>query len=93
MSSPQKKTVSAEASNPMGTLVNLWPYMWPQDRPDLKRRVAWATFYLVLAKIVLLGVPYFFKWSSDALNGKMDPVGLLPAFLLGATALIIYTIF
>ena len=89
MSSPQKKTVSAEASNPMGTLVNLWPYMWPKDRPDLKRRVAWATFYLVLAKIVLLGVPYFFKWSTDALNGKMDPVGLLPAFLLGATALII----
>ncbi|PZU22349.1 MAG: metal ABC transporter permease [Shinella sp.] len=85
----KKKTVSADEGNPLGTLVNLWPYMWPHGRSDLKRRVVWATFYLVLAKFVLLGVPYFFKWSTDALNGKMDPVGLLPAFLLGAVALII----
>lgn len=85
----KKKTVSADEGNPLGTLVNLWPYMWPHGRSDLKRRVVWATFYLVLAKFVLLGVPYFFKWSTDALNGKMDAVGLLPAFLLGAVALII----
>ncbi|MCX8999062.1 ABC transporter ATP-binding protein/permease [Rhizobiaceae bacterium BDR2-2] len=85
----KKKTVSAEAGNPLGTLVNLWPYMWPADRPDLKLRVVWATFYLVLAKFVLLAVPYFFKWSTDALNGEMDAAGLLPAFLLGAIALVI----
>jgi len=85
----KKKTVSADEGNPLGTLVNLWPYMWPHGRSDLKRRVVWATFYLIVAKFVLLAVPYFFKWSTDALNGKMDAVGLLPAFLLGAVALII----
>ncbi|MGK6312720.1 ABCB family ABC transporter ATP-binding protein/permease [Neorhizobium sp. DT-125] len=85
----QKKTVSADASNPLGTLVNLWPYMWPEGRADLKTRVLWATFYLFLAKFVLLAVPYFFKWATDALNGRLDMAGLLPAFLLGAVVLVI----
>ncbi|WP_105437260.1 ABC transporter ATP-binding protein/permease [Neorhizobium sp. T25_13] len=84
-----KKTISADASNPLGTLVNLWPYMWPEGRADLKARVIWATFYLFVAKFVLLTVPYFFKWATDALNGKLDMAGLLPAFLLGAVVLVI----
>ncbi len=84
-----KKTVSADASNPFSTLVNLWPYMWPKDRRDLKLRVIWATIFLVFSKFVLLLVPYFFKWATDALNGKLDMAGLLPAFLLGAVALVI----
>jgi ATP-binding cassette subfamily B protein len=85
----KKKTVSADSSNPLGTLVNLWPYMWPHGRADLKARVLWATFYLFLAKFILLAVPYFFKWATDALNGKLDMAGLLPAFLLGAVVLVI----
>ncbi|KQV44522.1 MULTISPECIES: ABC transporter ATP-binding protein/permease [unclassified Rhizobium] len=86
---PQKKTVSADAGNPMQTIVNLWPYMWPSDRADLKMRVVWATVILLVAKIVLLLVPYFFKWSTDALNGKADVVGILPAFLTGAVMLVL----
>jgi ATP-binding cassette subfamily B protein len=85
----KKKTISADASNPLGTLVNLWPYMWPQGRADLKARVVWATFFLFLAKFVLLTVPYFFKWATDALNGKLDMAGVLPVFLLGAVVLVI----
>lgn len=87
--SDKKKIVSADDGNPLGTLVNLWPYMWPTGRADLKARVLWATFFLILAKLVLLSVPYFFKWATDALNGKLDMVGLLPAFLLGAVVLVI----
>lgn len=86
---PQKKTVSADAGNPFGTLVNLWPYMWPGDRPDLKRRVVWATVILVVAKLILLLVPYFFKWATDALNGRADMVGLLPAVMTGALMLVV----
>ncbi|WP_029618430.1 ABCB family ABC transporter ATP-binding protein/permease [Pseudorhizobium marinum] len=85
----RKKTVSADSSNPFSTLVNLWPYMWPHGRADLKLRVVWATFFLFVAKIVLLGVPYFFKWATDALNGEVDMTGLLPVFMLGAVALVI----
>jgi hypothetical protein len=55
------------------------------DRPpDLKMRVVWATVYLLVSKFVLLLVPYFFKWSTDALNGKMDLAGKVPDLLLSA---------
>ncbi|MGM4908979.1 ABCB family ABC transporter ATP-binding protein/permease [Rhizobium sp. 768_B6_N1_8] len=81
------KTVSD--SNLLGTLYNLWPYMWPKDRPDLRMRVVWASVYLLISKFVLLLVPYFFKWSTDALNGRMDLQGTLPPLLIGATALVI----
>ena len=37
------KTVSAESGSTLKTLRNLWPYMWPADRADLKARVVWAT--------------------------------------------------
>ncbi len=73
------KTVSD--SNLLQTLFNLWPYMWPTGRPDLKMRVVWASVYLLVSKFVLLLVPYFFKWSTDALNGKMDLAGMLPDLL------------
>jgi len=85
----QEKTVSAESGKTLQTIRNLWPYMWPSERSDLKMRVVWATCYLLLSKIILLGVPYFFKWSTDALNGKLDAPGLLPEFMLGALMLVI----
>lgn len=84
----QKKTVSADNSNPMQTLINLWPYMWPAERFDLKMRVVWASVFLVLSKLILIMVPYFFKWATDALDGTSDMVGLLPAFLLSAVMLV-----
>ncbi len=85
----KKKTISADSGNPLQTIINLWPYMWPEGRPDLKMRVVWATFFLILAKFVLISVPYFFKWATDALNGKLDMAGLIPVFLLGAVALVV----
>jgi ABC-type transport system involved in Fe-S cluster assembly fused permease/ATPase subunit len=85
----QDKTVSAESGRTLQTIRNLWPYMWPSERTDLKMRVVWATVYLMLSKVILLGVPYFFKWSTDALNGKLDAPGLLPEFMLGALMLVI----
>ncbi|QEE47251.1 ABC transporter ATP-binding protein/permease [Rhizobium sp. WL3] len=90
MAEAKKKTVSADDGNPMQTLVNLWPYMWPADRLDLKMRVVWATAFLLISKFVLILVPYFFKWATDALDGRIDMAGLLPTFLLGAVALVIF---
>ncbi|MDX0638084.1 ATP-binding cassette domain-containing protein [Sinorhizobium medicae] len=86
---PQKKTVSADSANPIETIANLWPYMWPADRLDLKLRVVWATVILVIAKAVLILVPYFFKWATDALNNKPEALGFLPVFLTGAVMLVL----
>jgi ATP-binding cassette, subfamily B, heavy metal transporter len=72
--------VSADSGSTLETIRNLWPYMWPSDRPDLKMRVVWAFVFLVLAKLVLVLVPYFFKFATDALNGKLEVDGMLAAF-------------
>ena len=52
-----------------GTLVHLWPYIWPGDRADLKMRVVWSLVLLLLAKFATLSVPFTFKWAIDALTG------------------------
>jgi len=83
------KTVSADQGNPFGTLKNLWPYMWPADRPDLKMRVLWATLFLLLSKIVLISVPYFFKWATDALNDGTAAAAWVPALIATPVMLVI----
>jgi ATP-binding cassette, subfamily B, heavy metal transporter len=51
------------------TLIALWPYIWPNDRADLKMRVVWAMVLLVVAKLATIAVPFTFKWATDALAG------------------------
>lgn len=83
------KTVSADSGSVFATLVNLWPYMWPDDRPDLKMRVVWATVFLVVAKLILVLVPYFFKWATDALNGEFSAPAMIPAILVAPVMLVL----
>ncbi|KQZ94268.1 metal ABC transporter permease [Mesorhizobium sp. Root157] len=83
------KTVSADSGSTFNTLVNLWPYMWPADRADLKARVVWASVLLVAAKLTLVAGPYFFKWATDALAGDAKVPPPLPAFLLVPVMLVV----
>ena len=84
-----QKTVSAESGSTLRTLVNLWPYMWPADRHDLKMRVVLASAFLVLAKVVLVLVPYFYKWATDVLSGEGAAPAYLPALLAGPLMLVV----
>ena len=88
------KTVSADSGSTLRTIRNLWPYMWPADRPDLKLRVVYATLFLVASKLVLMLVPYSFKWATDALNGELSAADWVPALLLAPVMLVVaYNIF
>src|SRR5882757_4729853 len=58
-----------EQATLIGTLLHLWPYIWPGDRADLKMRVVWSVVLLLFAKVATLSVPFTFKWAIDALNG------------------------
>ena len=62
VTAPEKATLA-------GTLLHLWPYIWPHDRADLKMRVVWAMVLLLVAKLATLSVPFTFKWAIDALTG------------------------
>ena len=61
----------------LATIGDLWPYIWPRDRADLRMRLVVAMGFLILAKIITVLVPFTYKWSVDALT---DPEGF------GATA-------
>jgi ATP-binding cassette, subfamily B, heavy metal transporter len=65
-----RRTGNFARGNLVATLVNLWPYIWPADRHDLKARVIFATVLLFLAKLATVAVPFTFKWATDALAGR-----------------------
>jgi ABC-type transport system involved in Fe-S cluster assembly fused permease/ATPase subunit len=76
-----KRDVSGEGGALMRTLVNLWPYIWPAERRDLKLRVVLAMVTLLLAKLATIAVPFTFKWATDALTGEAAAPGAAPAWL------------
>src|SRR5665647_3594300 len=65
---PQSR-VSADGGTLLGTVIHLWPYIWPSDRRDLKLRVIGAMVLLLAAKLATIAVPFTFKWATDALAG------------------------
>src|SRR5471030_3387140 len=62
--------VSADHGALLKTVIHLWPYIWPSDRRDLKRRVIGAMVLLLAAKLATIAVPFTFKWAIDALAGQ-----------------------
>ena len=73
----------------LSTVVDLWPYMWPHDRPDLKARVLWASVFLVVAKLITAIVPFFFKYATDTLDGQDPDVWWIPAVLMVPIAMVV----
>jgi ATP-binding cassette, subfamily B, heavy metal transporter len=63
------------------TLVHLWPYIWPFDRSDLKRRVVASMVLLLFAKLATTAVPFTFKWATDALAGHPKASAAGPSWL------------
>jgi ABC-type transport system involved in Fe-S cluster assembly fused permease/ATPase subunit len=83
-----KREVSAEGGALMRTLFHLWPYIWPSDRPDLKRRVLGSVVLLVAAKLATIAVPFTYKWATDALAHEPDAAGVpWLAWVIGAPVL------
>ncbi len=82
--------VSADEGALLPTLRNLWPYIWPTERADLKKRVALAIVALVIAKIITVLVPYTYKWATDALTapGGEGSAGI-PAYALVPVMLVV----
>ena len=88
---PQSQPNESGQQSVIHTLAYLWPYIWPQDRRDLQRRVFVAALFLVFAKLITAATPFFFKYATDALAGKatglplfaLPPLMLIVAFIVG----------
>lgn len=58
------------ANNHLATVRELWRYLWPTGRNDLKFRVALAMAFLVMAKVIGVYVPFLFADAVDVLSGE-----------------------
>ncbi len=65
---PEKTRPLAEADL-FSAVRHLWPFIWPSERGDLKRRILFAALLLLAAKGVTMITPFFLKWAIDALSG------------------------
>jgi ABC-type transport system involved in Fe-S cluster assembly fused permease/ATPase subunit len=65
-----RRELSPGSGSLLRTLSRLWPYIWPSDRADLKRRVLYSALLLFAAKLATVAVPFTFKWATDALVGQ-----------------------
>jgi len=50
------------------TVRRFLPYLWPKDRPDLRGRIAGATVFVILAKIVVLALPFAYAGAVDEMS-------------------------
>lgn len=89
----KKPSVSADEGSVFSTVRNLWPYMWPAGRPDLRMQVVLALGALVVSKVATTLVPFAYKGIIDSLDGSDPdsqlilglaiPVVLVIAYVLG----------
>ena len=79
-----RQSVLQPGSGFVATFRALWPYLWPPERADLRRRVVAAFVLLVIGRLVLMGVPFTFKWATDALADNPTTLSHWLPFLVGA---------
>ncbi len=93
---PKAAKITAEGSL-LSTAVNLWGYIWPEGRPDLRLRVVLATIALMASKVATTLVPFAYKGIIDGLGkaaqghealvmGIAVPVVLMVAYGVGNIA-------
>ena len=51
------------------TILRVLPYLWPEDKPWVKRRVVISLLMLLMAKVVSVSTPFLYKQAVDALAG------------------------
>ena len=83
-----KPTISADEGLMFSTIANLWKYMWPSDRFDLKLRVMMAIGALLLAKVATTTIPFAYKGVIDSLSKTTDN----PDLVLGLAVPIVLVI-
>ncbi|MHA6692147.1 ABCB family ABC transporter ATP-binding protein/permease [Devosia sp. A449] len=71
-SADKKPSVSADEGSIVSTIRNLWRYMWPADRADLRWRVVIALAALIVSKVATTFIPFLYKGIIDSLDGT-DP--------------------
>ncbi|MEP5936689.1 MAG: ABC transporter ATP-binding protein/permease [Erythrobacter sp.] len=67
------------------TLRRFLPYLWPRDHPSLRVRIVIALILVLMAKGVILALPYAYRGAVDAMSasqGASDAVSVALALVL-----------
>ena len=77
------------------TIRRFLPYLWPKGRPDLRRRIAGATFFVIAAKAVVLALPLAYAKAVDTMAADGDPavwvaMGLVIAYAAGRFGTVLF---
>ncbi len=91
--SPGKSpSVSADEGSVFSTIRNLWSYMWPENRPDLKLRVVLAIAALLASKVATTLVPFAYKGIIDSLDGTNPDQTLILGLAIPVVLVIAYVV-
>ena len=67
-----RKALPSEAG--WHTVGRFLPYLWPKDQPELRWRIAGAAFFVLIAKVVVLSLPFAYANAVDAMSGDSADV-------------------
>jgi ABC-type transport system involved in Fe-S cluster assembly fused permease/ATPase subunit len=78
-----KQIADEERASGLRTVRRVGPYLWPEGQTWAKQRVVIAVSLLILAKLIAVSTPVFYKRAVDSLSGEV------PDLMLGAVGLTI----
>ena len=79
----------ARPDDPEGwvTIRRFLPYLWPADNPSLRRRIAGAMVFVLLAKGTMLALPFAYKGAVDAMTTPANETAMVAlAFVIAYAA-------
>ncbi|MCB9073195.1 MAG: ABC transporter ATP-binding protein/permease [Bdellovibrionaceae bacterium] len=76
MSASFNSIETSDNTNHWKTLKTFGSYLWPENRWDLRLRVLLALFFLVLAKVLNIYVPFLLKQTIDIFSQTISPLTL-----------------
>ena len=86
---PPDYALPARPDDPEGwvTIRRFLPYLWPADNPSLRRRIAGAMVFVLLAKGTMLALPFAYKGAVDAMTTPANETAMVAlAFVIAYAA-------
>lgn len=81
---PFDPNLPEKAENQVSTLLTLFPYLWPKDRPDLRTKVVGAMIFLTGAKGLNTLVPIVWGLAVDRVaSGDLGLLAIAIALVIG----------
>jgi ATP-binding cassette, subfamily B, heavy metal transporter len=100
-STPASGLAMEPGGNHFSILRTLLPFVWPKDRPDLRRRVVLAGVVLMIAKLVTVVTPFAYKYAVDWLTAAdaasvqtalaLTPIMMIVAYGIGRVMMMVLT--